>query len=278
MLTLYQFGPAWDMPDPSPFVLKTMVYLELAGIPYQPASGMKHLRNAPKGKLPYLRDGDTVVCDSSFIQDYLLERYGEKLPVELSAEQRGALRGLTRMLDEDLYFVLDYLLERYGEKLPVELSAEQRGALRGLTRMLDEDFYFVLVYLRWLDERAWQNYTKPNFFSNLPWPLSSLVPWVIRRGVQKSLHGQGIARHTKEEIVEIGRRDLQAVADYLGDKAFIAGDQPCAADTTVFAFLASFADAPHPSPLREWVTGHEKVISYLKRMKARLPNLYPQTH
>ena len=81
--------------------------------------------------------------------------------------------------------------------------------------------------------------------------MSSLVPWIIQRGVQKSLHGQGVARHSKEEIVEIGRRDLQAVADYLGNKAFIAGDQPCPADTTVFAFLTSLTDAPHPSALRE---------------------------
>ena len=35
MITVYTFGPAWEMPDPSPFVLKVLVFLELAGIPYK---------------------------------------------------------------------------------------------------------------------------------------------------------------------------------------------------------------------------------------------------
>ena len=235
MITLYQFGPAWDMPDPSPFVLKTMVYLELAGISYRAESGMRHIRNAPKGKLPYVRDGDTVVCDSGFI--------------------------------------IDYLIDRYGDRLGADLTPAQQGALRGLTRMLDEDLYFVLVYLRWVDEAAWTSYTRPNFFGGLAWPMSSLVPWLLQRGVKKSLHGQGVARHSRDEIVEIGRRDLQAVIDYLGDKAFIAGQEPTTSDATVFAFLCGFADVPHESPLRDLVRSNSAAMAYLARMKERLPGL-----
>ena len=238
MVTVYQFGPAWDMPDPSPFVLKTMVYLELAGIPYRAEAGMGHLRNAPKGKLPYIRDGDTLVGDSSFI--------------------------------------LDYLRQRYGDPLATDLTAEHRGVLRALTRMLDEDLYFVLVYLRWIDEKAWTEYTRPNFFGNLVWPLSVLVPWILQRGLRRSLHGQGVGRHSREEVVEIGRRDLQAVVDCLGDKDFIAGATPSVADATVFAFVCAFADAPHPSPLRDFVINSAPLMAYLNRMKERLPNLYPK--
>ena len=155
-----------------------------------------------------------------------------------------------------------------------DLNPEQRAALRGLTRMLDEDLYFVLVYLRWVDETAWTNYTRPNFFGGLPWPMSSLVPWFLQRGVKKSLHGQGVARHSRDEIVEIGRRDLRAVIDYLGDKAFIAGQEPTTSDATVFAFLCSFADVPHESPLRDLVLGSAGAMAYLGRMKERLPDLY----
>ena len=33
MITLYGFGPLFGLPDPSPFVLKTMTQLKMAGLP-----------------------------------------------------------------------------------------------------------------------------------------------------------------------------------------------------------------------------------------------------
>jgi glutathione S-transferase len=48
------------------------VYLRLAELPYKlvPFS-MESFTAAPKGKLPYIVDGDETIADSSFIVDYL---------------------------------------------------------------------------------------------------------------------------------------------------------------------------------------------------------------
>ena len=35
MITLYTFGPAFGLPDPSPFVTKAEMLLKLAGLPYR---------------------------------------------------------------------------------------------------------------------------------------------------------------------------------------------------------------------------------------------------
>ena len=35
MLTFYGFGPAFCLPDPSPFVMKSEVQLKMAGVPYK---------------------------------------------------------------------------------------------------------------------------------------------------------------------------------------------------------------------------------------------------
>src|SRR5690242_7504970 len=64
MITLYIFGPAFGLPDASPFVTKAELLLKFAKIPYCTKTG--GLRKAPRGKLPYIRDGETVIADSTF--------------------------------------------------------------------------------------------------------------------------------------------------------------------------------------------------------------------
>ena len=50
MIVLYTFGPAFGLPDASPFVTKADMLLKLAGLPYRSERGS--LRRAP-GKLPH---------------------------------------------------------------------------------------------------------------------------------------------------------------------------------------------------------------------------------
>ena len=61
MITLYTFGPFFGLPDPSPFVIKAMLLLKLAGLPYREDRG--GFRKAPKGKLPYINDGGLIVAE-----------------------------------------------------------------------------------------------------------------------------------------------------------------------------------------------------------------------
>lgn len=232
MITLYQFGPAWNMPDPSPFCTKVITYLRLAKIPFESAAGMNHLRRSPKGKLPFIDADGELVADSSFI--------------------------------------IPYLQEKYGNPLREVEDGREKSALRGITRMLDEDLYFVLVYFRWIEDGNWNEFTRPNFFGSLAWPLSSLVPALIRRNIRKSLHHQGLGRHTPSEITAIGRRNLEAVRDYLGDRRFIAGDTPCVADATIYAFLSGIATPPHRSELKEFVSSEPMLTAYIERVDAEL--------
>jgi len=69
MITLYTFGPAFGLPDPSPFVMKAEVLLKMAGVPYR--TDTTGFRKAPKGKLPYIEDGGEIISDSTFIRFHL---------------------------------------------------------------------------------------------------------------------------------------------------------------------------------------------------------------
>ena len=61
MTTLYTFGPAFGLPDPSPFVVKAEMLLKIAALPYKVDTG--GFRKAPKGKLPYMDDDGEIVAD-----------------------------------------------------------------------------------------------------------------------------------------------------------------------------------------------------------------------
>jgi glutathione S-transferase len=48
---------------------------------------------------------------------------------------------------------------------------------------------------------------------------------------------QGLGRHSEADINHLIDEELAALSQMLGDKAFLLGQRPCAADATAFGFL-----------------------------------------
>src|SRR5438445_637107 len=69
VITLYNFGPGFGLPDPSPFVMKVETLLKMAKLPYR--TDTTGFAKAPKGKIPYIEDDGVVVPDSTFIRWHL---------------------------------------------------------------------------------------------------------------------------------------------------------------------------------------------------------------
>lgn len=104
MITLHTFGPLFGLPDPSPFVLKTMAQLRMAGIPFAVQSG--GLADAPKGKLPFIDDDGVQVGDSVFITDHLRRAHGVDLDAHLTPVQKAQAWAVERMLEDHLYVAI----------------------------------------------------------------------------------------------------------------------------------------------------------------------------
>jgi glutathione S-transferase len=75
MIQLHAFAPLWGLIDLSQPVMKVDVYLRLTKLPYKlvPFS-MESFAAAPKGKLPYIVDGQERIADSNFIIDHLKKK------------------------------------------------------------------------------------------------------------------------------------------------------------------------------------------------------------
>lgn len=103
-LTLYATRAGFGLPDTSPFVIKTEVQLQMAGLAYERASAIPP--QAPRGKLPYIDDHGEVVSDSTFIRAHIERRYGVDLDAGLDATQRAQAWAIERMLEDHLYFAM----------------------------------------------------------------------------------------------------------------------------------------------------------------------------
>ena len=44
-----------------------------------------------------------------------------------------------------------------------------------------------------------------------------VVKWMIAPEVKKNMHAQGMGRHTPQEVEHIGKMDLNAISDFLGE-------------------------------------------------------------
>lgn len=228
MITLYTFGPAYGLPDASPFVVKAMLLLKLAQLSY--TTNSRGFKRAPKGKLPYIRDDDQVIADSTFIRWHLEKKYGVDF-------ERG-------------------------------LSAQQRGTAWAVEKLLEDNLYWINVDERWMDDENFAR-GPATLFDAVPWPMRGLVKAMVRRKIGPSLKAQGMGRHTRPEMLAIAAKGLASVAEILGDKPYLMGATPCGADATVFAFIES-ALCPHfDTPLRAAAQAHPNLVAYVARMQAQ---------
>jgi glutathione S-transferase len=103
MITLYKFGPAFGLPDPSPFVMKVEMLLKMANLLHR--TDTAGLATALKGKIPYINDGGVLVQDSTFIRWHIEKKYRIDFDHGLSAAQKATAWAFEKMTEDQLYWV-----------------------------------------------------------------------------------------------------------------------------------------------------------------------------
>jgi glutathione S-transferase len=227
MIDLYAFAPLWGLVDVSPFVTKVDVYLRLGELPYKlvPFS-MESFTAAPKGKLPYIVDGDETIADSSSI--------------------------------------VDYLKKKYGDPLDAKPGPSMRAAGHAIKRMLEENFYWVLVAERWRDTKtAVEQY--PVMVGQPPEFVKAVVDSLLGE-----LHGHGMGRHNADEVENIGKADLMALSDFLGENPYLLGQEPTSYDATAYSFVAHTIQPDYDSRMKRFIKTLPNLMQYWDRLNSRL--------
>lgn len=237
MIKLYQFNAAFGIPSASPFCVKTEILLKMSGVTYE-VVWHNDPRRSPKGKLPFIEINGRKIGDSTLI------RY--------------------------------YLEEEHNVTFDEHLSAEERAIADGFTKLVEEHLYWTVIYSRWLDNANWPR-VRARFFNTIPKPMRGFVAKQVRKQTRQHMKGQGIGRHSADEIYQMGIRDLASIANYLDDKSYFMGDQLSTADASIYPFLAVILESEFMSPLRIAADRHERLQPYCERIRGEFfPDFDPK--
>lgn len=232
-IILYATGPAFDLPEASAFAMKTEIHLRMADIPYR--KDMTGFHAAPKGKLPYIRDGKAVIGDSTLIRQHLEWSYGFDFDEGLDLPQRALAWTTERLLEDHLYWSslrIRWLDPVNFAKGPAQLIGGATDATRA-------------------ERRAG-----------------------IQAGVAAGLYAHGLGRHSDEDILFLATRSLYSFATMLGDKDYLMGNRPCGADATACGVLSAILTPFFASDLRETALGFDNLAPYVLRLLRRHYSAY----
>lgn len=224
MITLYGSGPRFGLPDASSFVSKAEILLKMSGLPYRMAKA--NFSKAPKGKIPYIDDGGTLLGDSTFIRLHLENKYG---------------------IDFD-----------------PGLDAAEKAAALAFQTLCEEHLYWAIVEARWMIKSNFEKGPR-TFFDDAPAPIRPLVIALIGRSVKRNMKGHGIGRHTRTEIELLAKRDLDAISAFLAGQSFLMGETPCGADASVWSAVAGALCAHFDTPIRDHAESLPNLTAYRDR-------------
>lgn len=211
MIKLHTYPPCWGLSSLTPFGIKVEKFLQMNSLPYEIVVETNP-RKGPMNKMPLIVDNGKTIADSSLI--------------------------------------LDYLKQTYQLTIDDNLNHKQRGIAHNVQTMLESHLYFIILYSRWIDPTGY-TLIKSAFMPMFPPGLRTLAIAIIRRMLIKQGYQQGISRHDRDTIYQMGVDDLNALEALMASEGFFFGDKPHSIDACIYAFLITLQKTPIDTPLRE---------------------------
>ncbi|KAJ3035803.1 hypothetical protein HDV00_003383 [Rhizophlyctis rosea] len=233
-LLLHHFGRPSQahlpgLPSNSGYCLKLETYLRLQHIPYTPVDNPT-LKGAPQSKLPFIQYDGTKIADSEMIIQWL--------------EDEGVCQSMSGQLPDGV-----------------------RGTVEAF-RVMIEELYTAVVYSKWIPPENFP-FTCTTLMADMPvpWPISRILVSFFHYKISSALYAQGIARRPRAEIIFLTRRQLDAIADQLGDKKWLFGDRPSVADCSLFGVLRTACIADYPwNPIFDYIQTKPNLMTFIDRV------------
>ena len=206
--------------------MKVECILRMARLHYQVVE-RNNPRKASNNKLPFIRDGDAIVEDSSLI--------------------------------------IDYIQKKYRLNFNRHLSPSQIAISQAFQIMLEDHLYWAALYARWIDAENWPK-LEQHYFSTLPPGIRQIIAYFARKRLHREVYEHGLGRHDKATIYAFGIKDISALAVYLDGKDYFHGDSPSSIDATVFSYTGNILVSPFNSPMKECLREHDNLVAYTQRM------------
>lgn len=181
---------------------------------------------APKKKIPYIIEDGRAIGDSTLIIEHLTR---------------------TRNIDLD-----------------TGLSDRERALDQAIWGMCDERLYWLGVWDRWVGP-GWP-VVSASFFAEIPGFFRPLMKAFAQRAVKKQLWAQGTGRHAAEEIQNMAKRDIAALAAIIGDGPYVHGEQIRSIDAVVYAYVVNLTEFRMITPMTEAARAYPNLVAYARRI------------
>ena len=208
MLELYQF-------ELSQYSEKVRLILDYKGLAYQkievtPGVGqLEVFRLSGQRKVPILKDGNTVIGDSTAIAMYLDRKYPDRPLIPTDPKERG----------------LCLLIEEWADE---SIGVKSRKVLYGAISQSPTFRTSILPN------------TTPDFLKTLVGAVPPELLDILGTGV-------GVGPDAVKDAKDALKQDLEALSLLLLDRPYLVGNQPCLADLAVagVSLLLKFPDGPY---------------------------------
>jgi glutathione S-transferase len=231
MIKIHKFGPAFGLPDASPFVCKVETYLRLAHWEYE--TTLSDVRKAPRKQLPVAEIDGQLVPDSSLI--------------------------------------VERLEGKRAEKMDAHLDDQERSIALAFASSLENELYFGLLFLRWACDDGWSVFEPGLREMLGTMGIPSFVRGVVARSARKftvaRTESQGMGRKPRAEVVATCSRIIDALTHRLGDRRFFCGDRPTTYDATVYAFALGILCPAFDNELRRHTANKVNLTRYVDRIQ-----------
>ncbi|GFO11690.1 failed axon connections [Plakobranchus ocellatus] len=162
---------------------------------------------------------------------------------------------------------MDFLSDRLDLQLDINLSQEHRAVARAFRELAEENLYWTMCYESFVRNPKSLDVLLKDVFSPLKkFMFKNIIGFFVKR----QLWSQGMGRHSDSEIWQIGREDLTALSQYLGEKPYLMGAEPCQADCSVFGMLAMVVWQMRGSRHEQFVYAElPNLVQYCERVRDR---------
>jgi glutathione S-transferase len=155
----------------------------------------------------------------------------------------------------DSALILSWLRDTRGVDLERGLSPLQRAQGLALRALLEEHWHQVFEIELILD----------------PEGAGPHLGAAMQEHFRKHLYERGMLRHTRDEIIALGREDLDATAAWLDARggAWAITDEPTLTDCTIWGLLAPAVYAPFPTPCMSYARTLAPIVRFIERARDR---------
>lgn len=171
----------------------------------------------------------------------------------------------------DSQLCIEALKQKFGDPLSEGLSEAALANHHFIRLGLENHGYFIALYYRWLKADNAPKIEKA-FFGEMGL-TGKLVFKLVQREFRRTIQGQGISRHSDDELRAMARDDVAMLVALLGEAPYFGGDEPREIDATVFAFVANMLVPDMTGPYRDFAMAAPTLVAYHNRMTERL---YPE--